>query len=85
MWVDDGGGFNAYPAGRSVATAQKVSAGEWIVHEKWIRELSPVEKTMRMQRRRAEEWRSALDLEIVAVVDDEIREETTDENRDEDQ
>jgi hypothetical protein len=84
VWVDNGGGFNAYPAGRSVATAQKVSAGEWIAHEKWIRELSPVDEIMRMQRRRTEEWRSALDWVSFRVVDEEMVEETADENGDED-
>ncbi|EOA86258.1 uncharacterized protein SETTUDRAFT_28654 [Exserohilum turcica Et28A] len=29
VWVHRGGGFNAYPAGRSVATAGRVSGGEW--------------------------------------------------------
>jgi hypothetical protein len=83
VWMDNGGGFNAYPAGRSVATAQRVSLGEWIAHEKWVREISPVDENMRIQRGRAEEWWSALDWGVVAVVGDEMSEETADENGDE--
>jgi hypothetical protein len=67
-----------------VATAQRVSPGEWIAHERWVREMSPVDENMRIQRGRAEEWWSALDWGVVAVVDDEMREETADEKGDED-
>ncbi|KAF2821063.1 hypothetical protein CC86DRAFT_411371 [Ophiobolus disseminans] len=74
VWVDNGGGFNAYPAGRSVATARRVSAGEWATHESWVRQGSPVVENMRLQRERAEEWRRALDWETVLVDDEEMAE-----------
>jgi len=61
VWVENGGGFNAYPAGRSVATAHRVSAGEWATHERWVRQSSPVDENMRLQRQRAEEWSKALE------------------------
>jgi hypothetical protein len=61
VWVEDGGGFNAYPAGRSVATAKKVSEDEWAVHERCTRQESLVVENMRVQRQRAEEWRNALE------------------------
>lgn len=60
VWVDNGGGFNAYPAGRSVATAKRVSRVEWEGHERWTRQMSPVEENMRTQRERAVEWVKAL-------------------------
>lgn len=63
VWVDNGGGFNAYPAGRSVATARRVSRSEWEDHERWTKEMSPVEENMRVQRERAEEWMKALEWE----------------------
>lgn len=56
VWVENGGGFNAYPAGRSVATAKKVSSEEWRDHERWTRENSPVDENMKVQKERAEEW-----------------------------
>jgi hypothetical protein len=71
VWVENGGGFNAYPAGRSVATARRLSAGDWSAHEGWVREMSPVDENMRVQRERAREWRDALEWEpAVAVAED---------------
>jgi hypothetical protein len=63
VWVDEGGGFNAYPAGRSVATARRVGAGEWEAHARWVREGSGVVRVMGKMRGRAEEWRRALEWE----------------------
>ncbi|KAH8723711.1 hypothetical protein GQ44DRAFT_709959 [Phaeosphaeriaceae sp. PMI808] len=63
VWVDNGGGFNAYPAELSVATAQRVSLTQWSEHESWVRERSPIKENMEIQRVRAEEWRKALDWE----------------------
>jgi hypothetical protein len=54
VWVENGGGFNAYPAGRSVATARRVSEGEWASHERWARQMSPVDENMRARRGVAE-------------------------------
>ncbi|KAL6708079.1 hypothetical protein ACN47E_003513 [Coniothyrium glycines] len=71
VWVEGGGGFNAYPAGRSVSTARRVNAGEWEAHEAWVRETSAVEGCMRGQRERAEEWLRALRLSEAAFVDEE--------------
>lgn len=63
VWVDGGGGFNAHPAGLSVATVRRVSSGEWAEHERSTRELSPVEENMRVQKDRAAEWIEALNWE----------------------
>lgn len=63
VWVDEGGGFNAYPAGRSVATAARLSMHEWQRHEIWTRESSLVVEKMKAQRERVEEWRQALEWE----------------------
>jgi hypothetical protein len=83
VWVENGGGFNAYPAGRSVATARRVSEGDWKEHEGWVRQMSPVDENMMVQRERAEEWRRALmwDNEVVEEgTVDEIGEDSKDGN-----
>ncbi|KAF2034224.1 hypothetical protein EK21DRAFT_97674 [Setomelanomma holmii] len=56
VYVENGGGFNAYRAGLSVATARRVSMDEWDAHEAWVRRQSPVDENMRSQQRRAEQW-----------------------------
>lgn len=60
VWVDSGGGFNAYPAGLSVASARRVSVDDWKDHERWVKYTSPVEGNISVQRERAEEWAKAL-------------------------
>lgn len=77
VWVGNGGGFNAYPAGRSVATARRLSAGDWSAHEVWVREMSPVDENMRVQRERAREWRDALEWGPVVAGDTEMAESHT--------
>lgn len=72
VWVENGGGFNAYPAGRSVATARRVSEGEWEEHERWARGRSPVEERMRVQREAAEVWRAALAWEEDGEDDEDV-------------
>jgi hypothetical protein len=72
VWVDNGGGFNAYPAGRSVATAKRVSPSEWAVHERYTREGSPVIENMRLQQLKADEWRKALEWQEERVQDSEM-------------
>ncbi|KAJ8117211.1 hypothetical protein OPT61_g1542 [Boeremia exigua] len=62
-WVDGGGGFNAYPAGRSVASERKVCSEEWQQHEVWAREGSPLEERMEGMRGKAEVWTKALNWE----------------------
>jgi hypothetical protein len=72
VWVENGGGFNAYPAGRSVATAGQVSGSDWIAHETWVRQISPVEGNMQLQRDRAAQWSEALDWERNVIADEEM-------------
>jgi hypothetical protein len=79
VWVDNGGGFNAYPAGRSVATAKKVGANEWAVHERHMKEESPVIENMRLQQLKADEWRKALEWEEGSVQDSEMTGDSVDE------
>jgi hypothetical protein len=83
VWVENGGGFNAYPAGRSVATARKVSEGEWKEHEEWVRRMSLVDENMRVQRERAEEWWRALMWDS-EVVDEGAVDEIGEDGKDED-
>jgi hydroxypyruvate isomerase len=84
VWVENGGGFNAYPAGRSVATARRVSAGDWAAHETWVRQISRVNENMRLQIERAREWRQALRWETKAVMDGETTESGVEHDGDED-
>ena len=70
VWVENGGGFNAYPAGRSVESARRLSMDEWDAHELWVRQTSPIEENMRTQQRVADEWRRALEWEVVVDKSD---------------
>ncbi|KAL5454248.1 hypothetical protein PMIN06_005080 [Paraphaeosphaeria minitans] len=54
VWVDGGGGLNAYPAGRSVASAWRVDGERWAEHEAWVWENTGVERNLRVQRERLE-------------------------------
>lgn len=74
VWVGNGGGFNAHPAGRSVASARRLSDGEWDGHERWIKQRWPVDENISMQRSRADEWRTALDWEPATEEDEEMTE-----------
>jgi hypothetical protein len=82
VWIENGGGFNAYPAGRSVGTAKRVSGDEWAAHERLVKEESPVVENMRVQQRRAEEWQRALDWVDGATEDCEMRGSSAEEDED---
>ena len=62
-WIDGGGGFNAYPAGRSVASSRRVRGEDWQGYEMTARKSSALVERMRGLRERAEVWRRALDWE----------------------
>lgn len=70
VWVGNGGGFNAHPAGLSVASARNVSAEDWGEHEKWVRETSKLEKKIEEQKEKVDEWREALEWEAVEAGED---------------
>lgn len=73
VWVDEGGGFNHYPAGRSNRSARGVRDEQWRAHDRFARENSRLLENVRAQRLMAEEmlerlneqaallWRSVLD------------------------
>lgn len=63
-WVDGAGGFHAYPAGRSVASARKVSYGEWVNYEAVTRQTSLLEERMEVMKERADLWRKALNWQV---------------------
>jgi hypothetical protein len=84
VWVENGGGFNSYPAGRSVATARKVSAVEWAGHESWVQRMSPIDANLSLQRERAEEWLNALEWEPVVNLNEEMAELTVEDSVDDD-
>lgn len=75
VWVDNGGGFNAHPAGISVASAKKVSAEKWEEHERLVRETSPLDSKIEAQREKASQWREALEWET-GEVDEEMADAT---------
>lgn len=64
VWIEEGGGLNAYPAGRSVASARRVSGVQWADHERWVSENTDIVLNLEMQRQRLEsdvlqlDWRS---------------------------
>lgn len=62
-WVDGGGGFNAHPAGRSVASSQRVGAQEWEAYETVARGGGLLEGNMEVLKERAEAWHRALSYE----------------------
>jgi hypothetical protein len=55
VWIDGGGGFNGYPAGRSNRSAREVGDEEWVDHERWVRVNSRLVENVRMQVRRSED------------------------------
>jgi hypothetical protein len=61
-WVE-GGGFNAHPAGRSVASSQRVATEAWEAFSTMAKSLGPLEGNMQVLRDRAEIWRNALGWE----------------------
>jgi hypothetical protein len=61
VWVKDGGGFNAFQAGHSASTANRVSDKEWASHERNTKLYSRMMENIRQQRLRADEWRQALE------------------------
>ncbi|USP75658.1 hypothetical protein yc1106_02932 [Curvularia clavata] len=67
VWVDGGGGFNAWPAGRSVSSATRVRREDWRGFERCVVRGSEIVETLRAQKQRAEEWWRALDSEEVCV------------------
>jgi hypothetical protein len=72
VWVENGGGFNAYNAGLSVATANRISDVAWALHEQNTTLHSPILDNLREQQRKADEWRQALDWTYQSNVDSEI-------------
>lgn len=61
-WVDLGG-FNAYPAGRSVASSQRVRPRQWESYLSLLKEMSPLEDNMQVLKERARIWQQALQWE----------------------
>ncbi|KAF2450971.1 hypothetical protein P171DRAFT_427240 [Karstenula rhodostoma CBS 690.94] len=72
VWTEASGGLNAYPAGRSVASAWRVGRARWAEHERWVEGNTQLGWNVRVQRERLEEdvlrlgaegeeaWREAL-------------------------
>jgi hypothetical protein len=73
VWVDNGGGFNHYPAGRSNASARRVAGEKWRDFENHVRTSTKIIQNVSGQRERVEEgvdslnedaarlWREVLD------------------------
>jgi hypothetical protein len=79
VWVEDGVGFNGYPAGRSVSSVKKVTDLEWASYERDSRLHSPLIENLKMQQLRADEWRQALEWTHGNTVDSEMRGESASE------
>jgi len=63
VWVEDGGGLNAYPAGRSVASVRRLSQGQWVTHEKWVSANTNLQKNLRIQKERLKSEVEGLEAE----------------------
>ncbi|KAF2683924.1 hypothetical protein K458DRAFT_389146 [Lentithecium fluviatile CBS 122367] len=75
VWIEDGGGLNAYPAGRSVASASRLSQREWAAHGQWVLENTRLKANLKVQKDRLrrdvegldaeqdERWREAMESE----------------------
>jgi hypothetical protein len=64
VWVEDGGGLNGYPAGRSVASAGRISTREWAAHEKWALDNTRLADNLKVQRERLRTDVVGLDAEM---------------------
>jgi hypothetical protein len=63
VWVEEGGGLNAYPAGRSVASARRVGARQWAEWARWAAENTNMERNVKVQKEKLEEDVLGLDDE----------------------
>ena len=77
VWID-GGGLNAYPAGRSVASARRVSQAQWREYETWAREYTGLVRNVGAQRERMERDVEYLDREMEEVWRGALSEEEND-------
>ena len=50
VWVENGGGFNAHPAGLNTTSARRVTREEWEVHESFARGEGRLDENLRRQR-----------------------------------
>ena len=80
VWIENGGGFDAYPAGRSVVTARKVSTDEWHEHERWAKQTSLVIENRKILKEKAEEWQKALEWEDKGSDEHELTEGSAEES-----
>lgn len=81
VWTE-GGGLNAYPAGRSVASARRVSGECWGKYEGWARENTGLEGGLRVQRGRVEEDLEGLEWEVEEVWRDALDSDDGDDSQD---
>lgn len=77
VWIE-GGGLNAYPAGRSVASARKVGQTQWEAHERWVEENTGLVRNIGVQRERIERDVEYLDREMEEVWREALSEEGND-------
>lgn len=55
VWIDNGGGFNHYPAGRSNRSAREVSRGRWAEFEEYAKGSTELVGNVRAQREKVED------------------------------
>jgi hypothetical protein len=72
VWVKDSGGFNAYLAGHSTASAGKVTDAEWALHERNTKLDSPTMEDIRQQQLRPDERQRALALADAKALDENL-------------
>jgi len=74
VWVENGGSFNAYPTGHSAEIVKRVIDVEWALHERHARLNPSLVENMRLQQKRADEWRKALKWDDGAAEHDNVDE-----------
>ncbi|KAF2014332.1 hypothetical protein BU24DRAFT_433748 [Aaosphaeria arxii CBS 175.79] len=67
VWIENGGGFNYYPAGRSNSSGDRVTAEEWRNHDAWVRENSDLDGRWEMLRKRVERDVIAVGRELADI------------------
>lgn len=77
VWIDDGGGFNGYPAGRSNRSVRGVSNGRWEEFEQYAIQRSELTGKVRVQRKMVEDMVTKLNecaarlwREVLASLED---------------
>ncbi|KAF2261288.1 hypothetical protein CC78DRAFT_608404 [Lojkania enalia] len=80
VWIEIGGGFNHYPAGLSTASAKKVTPDEWREHDRFVRDMSPLEHNLKVQRALVDEYAAGLNEGMAGELREALESHSDDED-----